>query len=122
MYKRAKIPIYKGANLPAPQPLELTGITLKPGRKLSAQLYDALRELIIGNPGSSGAKLPASRELAEMLDISRNTVVNVYERLFAEGFIETRVGDGTYVAQLHSPPKALPSGDVLAIEIGRASC
>ncbi len=116
MYKRAKIPLYKGANLPAPQPLELTGITLKPGRKLSAQLYDALRELIIGNPGSSGAKLPASRELAEMLDISRNTVVNVYERLFAEGFIETRVGDGTYVAQLHSLPKGRQPGEVLVVE------
>lgn len=111
MYKRAKTPLYKGANLPASLPFEITGLTLKPGRKLSIQLYDALRELIIGNPRSSGVKLPASRELAEMLDISRNTVVNVYERLFAEGFIETRVGDGTYVAQLHSPPKTLHPGD-----------
>lgn len=102
--------------MPSKLPFELTGLSLKPGRKLSAQLYDALRELIIGNPQSSGAKLPATRELAQMLDISRNTVVNVYERLFAEGFIETRVGDGTYVAQLHSPPKAPQPGDTIVAE------
>lgn len=102
--------------MPSKLPFELTGLNLKPGRKLSAQLYDALRELIIGNPQSSGAKLPATRELAQMLDISRNTVVNVYERLFAEGFIETRVGDGTYVAQLHSPPKAPQPGDTIVAE------
>ncbi|RJT42882.1 PLP-dependent aminotransferase family protein [Rahnella woolbedingensis] len=99
-----------------PLPFELTGLTLIPGRKLSAQLYDALRELIIGNPLSSGMKLPASRELAEMLDISRNTVMNVYERLFAEGFIETRVGDGTYVARLHSPSNMTPLPGLLNIE------
>lgn len=116
MYKRAKLLLYKSANLSAPQSLELTGITLKPGRKLSAQLYDALRELIIGNPSSSGMKLPASRELAEMLDISRNTVVNVYERLFAEGFIETRVGDGTYVARLLALPKMSAQSDALVVE------
>lgn len=100
MYIRAKNLLNKGANLPTSLPFELTGIVLKPGRKLSAQLYDALRELITGNLQSSGARLPASRELADILNISRNTVVNVYERLFAEGFIETRIGDGTYVSPL----------------------
>lgn len=32
-----------------------------------------------------------------MLGVSRNTVMNAYERLFADGFLETRVGDGTYI-------------------------
>jgi GntR family transcriptional regulator / MocR family aminotransferase len=40
------------------------------------------------------------------LGISRNSVVRAYDQLYAEGFIEGRVGDGTYVAQL--PEKALP--------------
>lgn len=115
-YIRAKNPLNKGANLSNPLPFELTGIVLKSGRKLSAQLYDALRELIIGNPQSSGARLPASRELAEMLKISRNTVVNVYERLFAEGFIETRIGDGTYISPLRVLPKRVLPGEALRVE------
>ncbi|PKE30050.1 GntR family transcriptional regulator [Rahnella sp. AA] len=97
-------------------PFELTGLMLKPGRQLSLQLYNALRELIISNPRSSGAKLPASRELAGMLEVSRNTVVNAYERLFAEGFIETRIGDGTYVAQLHALSKPMQPGESFGIE------
>lgn len=85
-------------------PLDLTGIKLEPGRKRSRQLYVALRELIIGTPQSSGCKLPPSRGLAAMLDVSRNTVVNVYERLYSEGFVETRTGDGTYIADLRPVP------------------
>jgi GntR family transcriptional regulator/MocR family aminotransferase len=40
------------------------------------------------------------------LAISRNSVVRAYDQLYAEGFIEGRVGDGTYVAQL--PQASLP--------------
>ncbi|SUW61896.1 HTH-type transcriptional regulatory protein gabR [Buttiauxella agrestis] len=79
---------------------ELTGITLQPGRKRTEQLYIALRERILTMPGSGGAKLPATRELAKLLGISRNTVVNVYERLYAEGFLEVRLGDGTFIKDL----------------------
>ncbi|WP_205700886.1 PLP-dependent aminotransferase family protein [Jeongeupia sp. USM3] len=85
-------------------PFELTGIVLEPGQPRARQLYAALRSLIIDTPGSSGCKLPASRELAALLGVSRNTVVNVYERLFAEGFVETHTGDGTYIATLDRHP------------------
>jgi len=56
---------------------------------------------------ASGTRLPASRDLAAALSISRNSVVRAYDQLYAEGFIEGRVGDGTYVAQL--PQTALPA-------------
>jgi GntR family transcriptional regulator/MocR family aminotransferase len=53
----------------------------------------------------SGTRLPATRDLAAALSISRNSVVRAYDQLYAEGFIESRVGDGTYVAQLPGAEK-----------------
>lgn len=81
-------------------PFELTGITLKPGRKRTEQLYMALRERILLTAEAGGARLPATRELARLLGVSRNTVVNAYERLYADGFLEVRTGDGTFIKML----------------------
>lgn len=89
-------------------PFELTGITLQPGRKRAEQLYLALRERIIATPDCSGARLPATRELAKILGVSRNTVVDVYERLYADGILEVLVGDGTYIKNLTTIPLESP--------------
>jgi GntR family transcriptional regulator/MocR family aminotransferase len=51
--------------------------------------------------------LPPSRELARRLAVSRNTVGVAYDRLLGEGFIETRIGAGTYVCE-HSGAGAHP--------------
>lgn len=82
------------------------GIELDPKKGLSRQLYQALRQRVLDGRLSSGSRLPASRDLAIALGVSRNSVVRAYDQLYAEGFIEARVGDGTYVARL--PEKALP--------------
>ena len=82
------------------------GIELDPKKGLSAQLYQALRQRVLDGRLSSGSRLPATRDLAAALGVSRNSVVRAYDQLYAEGFIEGRVGDGTYVARL--PEKALP--------------
>nr|BFE92914.1 hypothetical protein GCM10020185_34500 [Pseudomonas brassicacearum subsp. brassicacearum] len=71
-------------------------------RGLSRQLYQALRTRVLDGRLASGTRLPASRDLAAALSISRNSVVRAYDQLYAEGFIEGRVGDGTYVAKLSS--------------------
>ena len=76
------------------------GIELDPRQGLSRQLYQALRVRVLDGRLASGTRLPASRDLAAALAISRNSVVRAYDQLYAEGFIEGRVGDGTYVAQL----------------------
>ncbi len=44
-------------------------------------------------------KLPSSRLLAAELSIARNTVMNTYDQLLAEGYLEGRTGSGTYVAR-----------------------
>lgn len=65
---------------------------------LHAQLVSGLRRIIIEGALSPGAKLPASRRLAEDLGISRNTVVAAIEQLAADGVLELRRGSGAYVA------------------------
>ncbi|MGC6368604.1 PLP-dependent aminotransferase family protein [Pseudomonas sp. K2I15] len=80
------------------------GIELDRRHGLTRQLYQALRQRVLDGRLVSGTRLPASRDLAAALSISRNSVVRAYDQLYAEGFIEGRVGDGTYVAQLPQGP------------------
>jgi GntR family transcriptional regulator/MocR family aminotransferase len=72
-------------------------------RPLGAQLYAALRDLMLSGAMAAGARLPASRALARDLNVSRTTVIDAFERLGAEGLVESRIGSGTFVsAALHS--------------------
>ena len=89
-------------NLP-PLPVDLTGIRLDPARGLSRQLYQALRERILDGRLGGRTRLPASRDLAGLLGVSRNTVSRAFDQLYAEGYIEGRVGAGTFVADLREP-------------------
>jgi GntR family transcriptional regulator / MocR family aminotransferase len=65
---------------------------------LYRQIYDGLRDGIIGGRFEAGTKLPASRALATSLGVSRITVTECYERLISEGYLETRRGSGTFVS------------------------
>ncbi|WLH68467.1 PLP-dependent aminotransferase family protein [Pseudomonas sp. FP2309] len=87
---------------PAQPPLSFNpaGIELDRRLGLARQLYQALRQRVLDGRLVGGTRLPASRDLAAALAISRNSVVRAYDQLYAEGFIEGRVGDGTYVANL----------------------
>jgi GntR family transcriptional regulator / MocR family aminotransferase len=73
--------------------VELTG----PG-DLVTRLYRGLLGAIRDGRLNAGDRLPASRELAVRLEVSRNTVAAAYERLTAEGFLIGHVGKGTFVA------------------------
>lgn len=81
-------------------PFDPAGLHLDRTRGLSRQLYRALRARILDGRLASGVRMPASREMAVALHISRNSVMRAYDQLYAEGFIEGRVGDGTYVSLL----------------------
>jgi GntR family transcriptional regulator/MocR family aminotransferase len=79
-------------------------------RSVSSQLHIALRGLIVTGAVSAGERLPASRTLARELKLSRTTVIEAYDRLTAEGLIESRVGAGAYVCALdHAPAAAIAS-------------
>ncbi len=45
------------------------------------------------------SRLPPSRDLAGELGVSRNTILTTYEQLLAEGYVVSRRGSGTFVAQ-----------------------
>ncbi len=94
-----------------PLPVDLSGIHLDPQRGLARQLYQALRERILDGRLQRRTRLPASRDLANLLGISRNTVTRAFDQLYAEGYIEGRIGAGTYVAELSAatrPPLTQP--------------
>ncbi len=72
----------------------------------TSAIYRALLDAIRSGRLGVGDRLPPSRSLAKDLGVARNTVATAYERLVAEGFLEARVGDGTYVADLAAPAPA----------------
>ena len=67
---------------------------------LHERIQRAIRQLIVDGALGAGKPLPASRALATSLGVSRDTVEAAYGRLHAEGFIERRVGSGSFVAQI----------------------
>ena len=76
------------------------------GRKdLSVEIYRQIRDAIVSGILRPGDRLPASRELARTLSVSRMTVTVAYERLSAEGSTVSRVGDGTFVSALVDWPR-----------------
>ncbi|RMG73708.1 MAG: PLP-dependent aminotransferase family protein [Chloroflexi bacterium] len=53
----------------------------------------------------AGTRLPASRDLAKQLNISRISVVNAYAELRAEGFVSAHAGRGTFVSRESNQPE-----------------
>lgn len=79
---------------------------------LHSQLTRALKGAVFGGRIGCGTRLPPTRLLARELGVSRNTVLAAYEQLRAEGFVDARVGSGSYVApslQLVQPAPAAGS-------------
>jgi GntR family transcriptional regulator / MocR family aminotransferase len=70
---------------------------------LFQQLDRALRKLILNGTLGAGQQLPSTRQLAHDIEVSRITVKNVYEQLIAEGYIYSRSGSGTFVADDLAP-------------------
>jgi len=63
------------------------------------QLYRELREAVLSGRLPPGARLPSTRSIATELGVSRNTVMGAFDQLLAEGYLEGKVGSGTYVAE-----------------------
>lgn len=93
----------------------LTGLSDTSTGTLNKRVYQALQQAIFDGSIAPGSRLPASRDLAKELDISRNTVLAAYDQLQAEGYIETRSGSGTFVTS------DLPNDGVTADKTARHS-
>ena len=80
--------------------LRAHGISQSAGRgPIYLQLAEALRGLIDRRELLTGNALPAERELAEDLSVSRITVRNAYRELISTGELEVRRGSGTFVSR-----------------------
>ena len=78
------------------------------GVPVTRQIADQIRAHCAAGTLAAGDRLPSVRQLARELAVNQNTILRAYERLTADGLLERRQGDGTFVAD------ALPRGRVKA--------
>ncbi len=83
----------------------LMDATARPGMGLRERLCAALRDAMRTGTLAQGARLPATRVLAQDLALSRVTVEAAYAQLEAEGYVVRRTGQGSFVAvqATHAP-------------------
>lgn len=67
------------------------------------QIYMQLKSLILIGDIDEGMRLPGVRQMSDMIKANRHTITKAYNRLEAEGFVETYASSGTFV-------KTLPNG------------
>jgi GntR family transcriptional regulator/MocR family aminotransferase len=77
----------------------LPPIALDNNSPMYRQLYDWFRTAILEGHLKPGRRVPSTRSLAAELKVSRITVLSAFEQLYAEGYLETSVGSGTYVSR-----------------------
>jgi GntR family transcriptional regulator/MocR family aminotransferase len=80
---------------------------------LAGQVYRQLRLGILEGRLRHGDRLPATRELAGRLGVSRTTTSVVYDRLISEGFAVSRPGAGTFVSDVVGEPTRRPAPPVV---------
>jgi len=71
---------------------------------MNRQLHDLLLRAVLQGQLAAGSKLPSTRWLAQQLGVARNTVIDAYDNLLAQGCLLTRAGSGTYVAEVEREP------------------
>jgi GntR family transcriptional regulator len=73
-----------------------------------SQIEEGVRYLVASGTLRPGDALPSVRDLAREQRINPNTVAKAYQRLVEAGILETRRGEGTFVA---TRPPAMPAGE-----------
>jgi GntR family transcriptional regulator / MocR family aminotransferase len=63
------------------------------------QIYKGIREAILEGRLHRGTRLPSTRSISTELSVSRNTVITAFEQLVAEGYLQGRIGSGTWVTE-----------------------
>ncbi|MDT0347391.1 MocR-like pyridoxine biosynthesis transcription factor PdxR [Streptomyces litchfieldiae] len=88
----------------------LAGVATAAPRRRGRELQAGLRDAVRSGRLAGGTRLPASRELAADLGVSRGLVTRAYEQLTAEGYLRSGRGAGTWVCEIARPAGA-PAGD-----------
>ncbi|WP_246002151.1 PLP-dependent aminotransferase family protein [Allorhizocola rhizosphaerae] len=80
---------------------------------LATRIYQQILAAIRDGTLRGGDRMPPTRELAERLSVSRNTVAAAYDRLTSEGYLTGRVGSGTFVGTFKKArPRQAPAGSI----------
>ena len=66
---------------------------------LTKQIFEQIRSKILKKELTPGEKLPSTRKLSLEFKVSRNLILEVYDQLLAEGYLDTHKGSGTYIAK-----------------------
>jgi DNA-binding FadR family transcriptional regulator len=77
-------------------------------QRLYRQIADQVRQLMVSGEFALGSRLPAERDLALQLGVSRPSVREALIALEVEGMIEVRTGSGIYVQS--TTPNHNPTG------------
>jgi GntR family transcriptional regulator len=91
------------------------------GMPLSRQIAAQIRAQCASKALKPGDRLPSVRVLAAELAVNQNTILRVYERLTAEGLLERRHGDGTFVADRIPSGQMTSQKQVLCQQIAKAA-
>ena len=67
--------------------------------RLSTQIENQLKDQILTGMLKPGERLPSENELAEIFKVSRVSIRQALQSLAAQGLIETRIGDGSFISQ-----------------------
>jgi len=73
-----------------------------------SQIEDGVRHMVAAGALAPGESVPSVRDLAREQRINPNTVAKAYQRLVESGVLETRRGEGTFVAER---PPAMPTAE-----------
>ena len=76
----------------------LLAVDRSSGIPLHRQIYEGIRGAILDGLLRPGRRIPSTRGLAVELAVSRLPVLTAYEQLLHEGYLEGRVGSGTFVS------------------------
>jgi DNA-binding transcriptional MocR family regulator len=90
----------------------IAAIEFQPGVPLVQQIVDQLSVAISQGGLPHGAKLPPIRELSELMNVGKSTVVDALDRLRAKGLVVSRQGSGHYVQRPINQPPAAPGPDL----------
>ena len=76
-------------------------ISSKTSKPIYEQISSQIKEMVMTGKLKPGDPIPSMRALARSLHISVITVQKAYDALPVEGFIETAVGRGTFIAPVN---------------------
>ncbi|QJP97434.1 MULTISPECIES: aminotransferase-like domain-containing protein [Pseudomonas] len=91
----------------------IAAIEFQPGAPLVQQIVDQLSRAISSGALPHGARLPPIRELSELMNVGKSTVVDALDRLRAKGQVVSRQGSGHYVHRSSSSQPGSRGPDLL---------